>query len=408
MRRYEITMPILRMRMCNDGCYSATRFKQLRDLKTIMWTLTPVNPDWSTTEVSSVSSGFISKFAESKSRYRVLKAVRRKTSRKLRQTYQYAVHSPQFLASVTPLFGTMKMLGRTEESNQGTSQEEKSHKESLQKLESTIKRHDDGGQMMIKNPPLEQNGGPKEEGEAYVFKSLIQPETGGIYQGYPLVSVEVLRNLKEGGEVPVSSCLTKIHSHMLISIPTNIKDIMEKHQVHVSRLPYSDTYSLVSKCPSVKVNEFLREDATFLKLSKMDDPNITMEEYIRLEEEKARKCGKVFNWETAMYDRIWYDEDVHDLKSIENEFPAIAFNDSLKSGETLSCEPTVSSLNDEIDIRILFDDSDDEDYTISIQRILRYGYGVSTSCTILGPRERNINEYWWRIYKSRDLEVLES
>ncbi|GJR14107.1 zf-CCHC domain-containing protein [Tanacetum coccineum] len=49
--------------------------------------------------------------------------------------------------------------------------------------------------------------------------------------------------------------------------------------------------------------------------------------------------------------------------SIENEFPAIAFNDSLKSGETLSCEPTVSSLNDEIDFKISFDDSDDEDYT---------------------------------------------
>ncbi|GKB10721.1 hypothetical protein Tco_0844644 [Tanacetum coccineum] len=37
-----------------------------------------------------------------------------------------------------------------------------------------------------------------------------------------------------------------------------------------------------------------------------------------------------------------------------------------------------------------------------------YGYGVSTSCTVLGPRERNIDEYWWRIYKSEDLEVLES
>ncbi|GKC46650.1 hypothetical protein Tco_1064372, partial [Tanacetum coccineum] len=96
----------------------------------------------------------------------------------------------------------------------------------------------------------------------------------------------------------------------------------------------------------------------------MDDPNITMEEYIRLEEEKARKHGKVFNWETAKYGRIWYDEDVHDLRSIENEFPAIAFNDSLKSGETLSCEPTVSSLNDEIDFKISFDDSDDEDYTV--------------------------------------------
>ncbi|GJR33239.1 hypothetical protein Tco_1109471 [Tanacetum coccineum] len=73
----------------------------------------------------------------------------------------------------------------------------------------------------------------------------------------------------------------------------------------------------------------------------MDDPNITMEEYIRLEEEKAQNRGKVFNWETTKYGKIWYDEDVYDLRSIENEFPTIAFNDSLKSGETLSCEPTV-------------------------------------------------------------------
>ncbi|GJS20188.1 hypothetical protein Tco_0448820 [Tanacetum coccineum] len=83
-----------------------------------------------------------------------------------------------------------------------------------------------------------------------------------------------------------------------------------------------------------------------------------------IEEEKARKHGKVFNWKTAKYGRIWYDEDVHDLKSIENEFPALAFNDSLKSGETLSCEPAVSSLNDEIDFRISFDDFDDEDYMV--------------------------------------------
>ncbi|GJV73029.1 hypothetical protein Tco_1493024 [Tanacetum coccineum] len=74
----------------------------------------------------------------------------------------------------------------------------------------------------------------------------------------------------------------------------------------------------------------------------MDDPNITMEEYIRLEEEKAQKRRKVFNWETAEY----------------GEF-----------GETLSCEPTVSSLNDEIDFRISFDDSDDEDYTVVFDKI---------------------------------------
>ncbi|GKC97300.1 hypothetical protein Tco_1167575 [Tanacetum coccineum] len=96
----------------------------------------------------------------------------------------------------------------------------------------------------------------------------------------------------------------------------------------------------------------------------MDDPNITMEEYIRLEEEKARNHERVFNWETSKYGKIWYDEDIHDLRSVETEFPAIPFNDGVSSEKTLSCEPTVSSLNDEIDFRILFDDSDDEDYMV--------------------------------------------
>ncbi|GJS96032.1 hypothetical protein Tco_0803000 [Tanacetum coccineum] len=74
--------------------------------------------------------------------------------------------------------------------------------------------------------------------------------------------------------------------------------------------------------------------------------------------------GKVYNWETAKYGKIWYDEDVHDLRSIETKFLAIVFNDELSSEKTLSCEPTVSSLNNnEIDFRISFDESDDEDYT---------------------------------------------
>ncbi|GJS75360.1 hypothetical protein Tco_0725241 [Tanacetum coccineum] len=58
----------------------------------------------------------------------------------------------------------------------------------------------------------------------------------------------------------------------------------------------------------------------------MDDPNITMEEYIRLKEEKARR-------------------------------------------NALSCKPTISPLKyNEIDFRISFDKSDDEDYTISSAR----------------------------------------
>ncbi|GKC75759.1 hypothetical protein Tco_1126533, partial [Tanacetum coccineum] len=83
----------------------------------------------------------------------------------------------------------------------------------------------------------------------------------------------------------------------------------------------------------------------------MDDLNITMKEYIRLEEEKAQKHRKVFNWETAKYGKIWYDEDIHDLRSVETEFPAIAFNDEISS-KTLSYEPRPQhidefNLNDE-------------------------------------------------------------
>ncbi|GJW71185.1 hypothetical protein Tco_0128102 [Tanacetum coccineum] len=76
----------------------------------------------------------------------------------------------------------------------------------------------------------------------------------------------------------------------------------------------------------------------------MDDPNITLEEYIRLKEEKAQKHGKVFNQETARYGKIWYAEDVHNLRSVETEFPAIVFNDSLTTNETFSCEPLVNDL----------------------------------------------------------------
>ncbi|GKC71556.1 hypothetical protein Tco_1117439 [Tanacetum coccineum] len=122
----------------------------------------------------------------------------------------------------------------------------------------------------------------------------------------------------------------------------------------------------------------------------MDDPDITMKEYIRLEEEKAQKRGKVFNWETAKYGRIWCDEDVLDLRSVETEFPAIIFNDSLTSNETPSCEPTVSSLNDEIDFRISFDESDDEYYTVVFDKNL-FSYKI-ISTNDLKTDSENDNE----------------
>ncbi|GJU88519.1 hypothetical protein Tco_1300942 [Tanacetum coccineum] len=74
---------------------------------------------------------------------------------------------------------------------------------------------------------------------------------------------------------------------------------------------------------------------------------------------------KNYFWEDPYLFKIWYDEDVHDLIYVETEFPAIVFNDSLTSDVKLTCEPTVSPLNDnKIDFRISFDESDDEDYTV--------------------------------------------
>ncbi|GJW21003.1 putative reverse transcriptase domain-containing protein [Tanacetum coccineum] len=97
---------------------------------------------------------------------------------------------------------------------------------------------------------------------------------------------------------------------------------------------------------------------------KMDDPNITMKEYIRLEEEKAPRRGKVYNWETATYGKLWDNEDVHDLRYVETEFPTIVFDNAFTSKVTYSCEPMVSPLNDnKIDFRISFDESKNEDYT---------------------------------------------
>ncbi|GJT63062.1 hypothetical protein Tco_1006595 [Tanacetum coccineum] len=73
----------------------------------------------------------------------------------------------------------------------------------------------------------------------------------------------------------------------------------------------------------------------------MDNPNVTIEEYIRLQEEKALS------------------------RDFESEFPAIVLDDTLTSDAALSCEPTVSPLNEnEIDFRISFDEFDDEDYMV--------------------------------------------
>ncbi|GJZ81210.1 hypothetical protein Tco_0646204 [Tanacetum coccineum] len=52
-----------------------------------------------------------------------------------------------------------------------------------------------------------------------------------------------------------------------------------------------------------------------------------MEEIYQAEEESRRR-GRVFNWQTATYGKIRIDDDLHDLSSVEDEFPAIVINNA--------------------------------------------------------------------------------
>nr|GEV77675.1 copia protein [Tanacetum cinerariifolium] len=79
----------------------------------------------------------------------------------------------------------------------------------------------------------------------------------------------------------------------------------------------------------------------------IDNPNITMEEYIRLEEEKACRHGKVYNWETAKYGKIWNAISAHYLPHsseyvappsidvVRKWFPTIGYGEKVSTKGTL-------------------------------------------------------------------------
>ncbi|GKA92244.1 hypothetical protein Tco_0814169, partial [Tanacetum coccineum] len=137
----------------------------------------------------------------------------------------------------------------------------------------------------------------------------------------------------------------------------------------------------------------------------MDDPYITMEEYIRLEEERAQRRGETFNWQTASFGKVRdYDEE-ECFMDFEAEFPAIVLGNisaipsqssviphyettqgtAIEEYEAekedseikfpaivldntsiaLSYELTVSPVNEKkIEFRISFDEFDEEEYTV--------------------------------------------
>ncbi|GJV56909.1 hypothetical protein Tco_1457914 [Tanacetum coccineum] len=102
----------------------------------------------------------------------------------------------------------------------------------------------------------------------------------------------------------------------------------------------------------------------------MDDPDITMEEYIQLMADKAQKHGDTFNWETAIYGKVPCDDS--DLfNDFEADFPAIVYNDASTSIDNVLSEPSVSiytAIKSNIDFSISYSDSEDEDYTFTYDK----------------------------------------
>ncbi|GJS46163.1 hypothetical protein Tco_0596284 [Tanacetum coccineum] len=93
----------------------------------------------------------------------------------------------------------------------------------------------------------------------------------------------------------------------------------------------------------------------------MYDPDITMKEYIRFEEEKARRHGQTINWQTAMFGKVENYKDEDDCSiDFKTEFPAIFFDNTLSA---IPSEPTICPPDEnEVDFRISLDESYDEDY----------------------------------------------
>ncbi|GKE01326.1 hypothetical protein Tco_1389309 [Tanacetum coccineum] len=99
----------------------------------------------------------------------------------------------------------------------------------------------------------------------------------------------------------------------------------------------------------------------------MEDRDMTMEEYIQYETEKALRNGKIYNWETTTYGKIMYVEDINDLRFFETKFSAIVYDDPLSLKLGFSSEPTVSPQHvDEINLKnkTSLSENDDEEYNV--------------------------------------------
>ncbi|GJT64783.1 hypothetical protein Tco_1016263 [Tanacetum coccineum] len=143
-------------------------------------------------------------------------------------------------------------------------------------------------------------------------------------------------------------------SHLLV--PQN-SDISVGHLVQEIPIGVINTWicRIDIDFPQILVNRKLKNEFKCAK-SSFSIPNhkvIFFEEKIRAEDGRATLSISIEN--------IVVDDDLYDLRSVEAEFPAIVIDDTVTPQDALPCKSQVSTpINDEIDFRISFDESNDE------------------------------------------------
>ncbi|GKA95882.1 zinc finger, CCHC-type containing protein [Tanacetum coccineum] len=150
--------------------------------------------------------------------------------------------------------------------------------------------------------------------------------------GY-VMFVEIIKKNEEDKRRGVEYVMSKIlgfYKECLELGPEYLTGVADEGEINVlkTNTPYpSRRYGVSVPALTKRPQKFKDQYAVSRGLNTlMDDPNITMEEYIKLEEEKARRRGRVFNWQTTTYGKIRVDDDLHRLSSMEAEFPAIVIN----------------------------------------------------------------------------------
>nr|GEV23077.1 hypothetical protein [Tanacetum cinerariifolium] len=153
----------------------------------------------------------------------------------------------------------------------------------------------------------------------------------------PIVSSQQPSQVKDKAEEEEEERLAREKAQQIEEVNIAWDDVQEKEKVlcsKESKRKKKQTTKSLKKKSFAKIQELFDKAMKKSIWVKMDDPNITIKEYIRLKEEKSQGHGRTFNWQTATFGKSKHYEDKDNCSvDFETEFPAIVFNNTIIMSE---------------------------------------------------------------------------